>query len=315
MTKIKYFVLTVAAACLFTACPAPDGNSAANTENANANAAKPEAEAPTKDALVALEKSAYDAWKNKDAKFWEDFLADKFVGYGQTGKLDKASAMKEYAGENCDVKSFEFSDESMTPLGNDAAFITYKVSVDGTCAGQKLPASSWAVGAYVREDGKWKGAFHAESPVIDPKAPAPHGTAGPAAAPSANSKDEAAKPDAATEALFAVEKKAWDDWKAGNAKGLEEFAGKNMVSLSSTDGWTARDVTLKRWAEPCEIKSVSLTDPASVSFGADYAVLTFVSSVDGTCGGQAVGKEWGATIYGKEDGAWKAVMTMGTPAK
>ncbi len=313
MTSIKYFVLTVAAACILTACPAPDGNTAANTENANANANAPEttAAAPTKEALVTLEKSAYEAWKNKDAKFWDTFLADNFIGYGQTGKLDKASASKEYAGEECDVKSFEFSDETMTPIGTDAAFITYKVSVDGTCAGQKLPASSWAVGVYTRDGDNWKGAFHAEAPVVDPKAPAK--PAAPAKA--AESKEEAAKPDAATEALFTVEKKAWDDWKAGNAKGLDEFAGKEMVSLSSTDGWTARDVTLKRWAEPCEIKSVSLTDPASMSFGSDFGLLTFTSSVDGTCGGQAVGKEWGATIYAKEGDAWKAIMTFGTPAK
>jgi hypothetical protein len=314
MTSIKYFVLTVAAACLFTACPAPDANTSANQENTNANAntAESTAEAPTKDALVTLEKSAYDAWKNKDAKFWEDFLADKFVGYGQTGKLDKASAMKEYAGAECDVKSFEFSGESMTPLGNDAAFITYKVSVDGTCAGQKLPASSWAVGAYVRENGKWKGAFHAETPVPDPKAAAP--AAAPAKA--AESKEEAAKPDAATEALFSIEKKAWEDWKAGNAKGLDEWAGKNLVTLSAAEGWTDRAASLKRWAEDkCEIKSMSITDPASVSFGADYALLTFTSSLDGTCNGQPLGKEWGATIFAKEDGAWKAVMEMGTPAK
>jgi hypothetical protein len=311
MTNFKYFVLTVAAACLFTACPAPDANTSANNENTNANTAESTAAAPTKEALMTLEKSAYEAWKNKDAKFWDTFLTDKFVGYGQTGKLDKASASKEYAGENCDVKSFEFSDESMTPLGTDAAFITYKVSVDGTCAGQKLPASSWAVGVYVREGDNWNGLFHAEAPVVDPKAPAKPA----AAAPAAESKEEAAKPDAATEALFAVEKKAWDDWKAGNAKGLDEFAGKDMVSLSSVDGWTARDVTLKRWAEPCEIKSLSLTDPASVSLGPDYGLLTFTSSVDGTCGGAAVGKEFGATIYGKEGDAWKAVMTFGTPAK
>ena len=38
--------------------------------------------APTKVALMTLEKSAYEAWKSKDAKFWDTFLSDKFVGYG-----------------------------------------------------------------------------------------------------------------------------------------------------------------------------------------------------------------------------------------
>ncbi len=335
MTKFKYFVLTVAAACLFAACPAPDSNAPANTENANT--AEPAAAAPTKEELFTLEKSAYEAWKNKDAKFWDTFLSDKFVGYGQSGKLDKASASKEYTGAECDVKSFSLSDENMKALGNDAAFITYKTTIDGTCGGQKLPANSYAVGVYVREGDKWKGAFHAEAPIVDPKAaekPAEPATAEakkeeakPADATTAEAKKEEAKPadakpdaaadtkpDAATEALFAVEKKAWEDWKAGNAKGLDEFAGKEMLSLSPTDGWTARDVTLKRWAEPCEIKSVSLTDPASVAFGSDFALLTFKSEVDGKCGGQTVPAEWGATIYAKEDGVWKAVMTFGTPA-
>ncbi|HUF03010.1 MAG TPA: nuclear transport factor 2 family protein [Aridibacter sp.] len=315
MNKIKYFVLTVAAACLFAACVAQDGNAPANTENANTNAAETSAAAPTKEALMTLEKSAYEAWKNKDAKFWDTFLADNFVGYGQSGKLDKASATKEYTGAECDVKSYELSDGTMTPLGNDAAFITYKTTVDGTCGGQKIPANSWAVGVYVRDGEEWKGAFHAEAPVVDPKAPAKPAAPAPAAeSKEGDAKPAEAKPDADTEALMAVEKKAWEDWKSGNAEGLEEFAGKDMISLSPTGGWTARDATLKRWAEPCEIKSVSLTDPASVSLGSDHALLTFSSSVDGTCGGQSVPNERGATIYAKEDGVWKAIMTFGTPA-
>ena len=31
-----------------------------------------------------LEKSAYAAWKSKDAKFWGTFLSDKFVGWGES---------------------------------------------------------------------------------------------------------------------------------------------------------------------------------------------------------------------------------------
>lgn len=308
MTSIRHFVLIIAAAALFAACTPQDANNSANNENTNTNTAESSSSAPTKEEIMALERSAYEAWKNKDAKFWDTFLAEKFVGYGQTGKLDKDTAAKEYTGAECDVKSFELSNEEMTTLGDDAAFITYKTSVDATCGGQKVPANTWAVGVYVREDGKWKGAFHAEAPIADPNAPAP-----PAAPASAESKEDAAKPDAATDELFAVEKKAWEAWKAGDKEGLESFAGKNMTSLSPADGWTARDVTLKRWSEPCEINSVSITNPGSISLGDDYALLTFDSSVDGKCGDQAVPAERGATIYAKEDGAWKAVMTFGTP--
>ena len=64
---------------------------------------------PTKDALVTPEKSAYQAWKSGDEKFWDGFLADKFVGYGSSGKLDKASAAQEFRGLGCQINSYDLS--------------------------------------------------------------------------------------------------------------------------------------------------------------------------------------------------------------
>ena len=126
--------------------------------------------APAEDALVTLEKSAYEAWKSKDAKFWDTFLSDTFVGYGSSGKLDKASAATEYTGADCEIKSYVLSDEEMKALSNDAALLTYLATVDATCGGQKVPVNSWAASVYVRDGDKWKEAFHAEAPVVDPKA-------------------------------------------------------------------------------------------------------------------------------------------------
>lgn len=313
MKRIGLFVISLAAATLLAACGAPVSNTGTNISNAsNTNTGKTVAAAPTKEALMTLERSAYEAWKTKDAKFWDTFLAANFVGFGQGVKLDKASATKQYTGADCEIKSYTLSDEQMKPLGNDAALITYKTTIDGTCGGKKVPAATWATGVYVREGNAWKGAFHAEAPVIDPKAPPVQ-----AAAPM-KKDDPAAKPmetksDPSTDALMAIEKKAWEDWKDKNAKGLDEFAAKEMVSLSAAEGWTDRAASLKRWAEPCEIKSVSITDPASVAFGTEYALLTFKSAVDGKCGDQTVPSELGATVYAKEGGVWKALMTMGSP--
>ena len=156
-----------AAALVFTACA---GSALANNANAANTAEKTAPAAPTKDALVTLEKSAYEAWKSKDAKFWDTFLSDKFVGWGSSGRLDKASATKEYTGADCEIKSYALSDEQMQPLGKDAALITHKTTVDGTCSGQKVPVNSWVASVYVRDGDRWKAAFHAEAPVVDPKA-------------------------------------------------------------------------------------------------------------------------------------------------
>jgi len=52
--------------------------------------------------------------------FWDTFLSDKFVGYCSSGKLDKASAIQEFRGLGCEIKSYDLSNERMKPLGNDA---------------------------------------------------------------------------------------------------------------------------------------------------------------------------------------------------
>src|ERR1700752_4738734 len=98
MPKIKYFLFIAAVAVVFTAC---DGNAPANKANAASAAEKIPRAAPTKVPLVTLEKSSYEAWKSKDAKFWDTFLSDKFVGWSSSGRLDKTSGTEEYTGAEC----------------------------------------------------------------------------------------------------------------------------------------------------------------------------------------------------------------------
>src|ERR1700751_2295300 len=106
---------------------------------------------PQKVVLITLEKSAYEAWKSKDSRFWGTFLSGKFVGWGSFGKVNKASAIKEYTRADCEIKSYALSDEQVSLLGKDAALITYKATVNGTCGGQQLPTNSLAAAIYVRD--------------------------------------------------------------------------------------------------------------------------------------------------------------------
>lgn len=320
MNRFKYLVLVVAAAFALTACEPAANTTSSNAvvKNTNANVmsnsnAATTAAAPTKEALMSLERSAYEAWKNKDAKFWDTFLTANFVGYGAAGKLDKAAASKEYAGADCEVKSSTLSDEQMTQLGPDAALITYKLAQDATCGGRKLPTNSWAAGVYVREGSQWKGAFHAEAPIADPAA-TPAAAKAPVKPASANTTaSPAATTGAEADAMFALEKKAWEAWIKKDAKGLEDWSSTNMTTFTDK-GRQSRADAIKTWTtDPCEIKSVNLSDPASVSFGSDFALLTFRSAVDGKCSANAVPPMHGASIYAKEAGGWKVLFTMNTP--
>ncbi len=308
MAKIKYF----AAALVFTACA---GTVPANFAIAASTVEKTTPAAPTKDALVKLEKSAYEAWKSKDAKFWGTFLWDKFVGNSSLGRLDKASAAQQYSGSDCEIRSYALSDVQVQPLGKDAALITHKTTVDGTCDGRKIPASSWVASVYVRDGDKWKAAFHAEAPVVDPKA-AP---VKPAELNGTSQKDEAtpADRDAGTDALLAVEKKLWEDWRTHNAKKIGELTAIDIsfINIFGTHLATKADA-LKDWSAPyCDVKSISFTDVAGRMLSPTVGILTFEATADGTCYGQKVGPIWGTSVYVKHGDVWKWTFGINLPAR
>jgi hypothetical protein len=316
--KIRYVLIAVLSAVLFTACePAANTNTATNANsnaanaNANVNANRAAAPAPTKDELMALERSAWDAWKNKNAGFWEGFLSAKFAGYGQAGRLDKAAAMKEYAGAECDVKSVTITDDQMMQIAPDVAAVSYKVATDGTCGGQKVPASQWSGGLYVRENGKWVGAFHASAPEFDPKAP-------PAAAKPASQPPPAAAPnssDPTTTAILAAETKIWEAWKNKDAATLESSLGKDFTVIFGMGRFT-RAEAVKMWAteSKCEVKSYSLTDAKTTPLANNITLLTFKGGGTGTCDGQPITTEWYGVAYANEGGTWRPVWALSIPA-
>jgi hypothetical protein len=313
MAKVKYFVLAAAAALVYTASAK---DALANNANATKTPEKTGQAGPTKVALVTLEKSAYAAWKSKDAKFWDTFLSDKFVGWGSSGRLDKASATKEFTGADCAIKSYALSDEQMSPLGKGAALITYKITVDGTCGGQEVPANSWAASVYVRDGDKWKGVFHAEASVVDPKA----ALAKPADKKKAPQKDKAqsAAADASTDAMLAVEKTVWEAWRAHDGKKLEDLTAKDIsfINIFGTYFATKADA-LKDWTGAgCDVKSVSVTEDARTMLSQTTGILTFKGTADGTCYGQEVNSViWGTSIYVKDGDAWKWTFGINVPGR
>ena len=312
MTKFKYLVLAAAAAFYFNVYGAPAENAPAN--NANAAVTKLAAAAPTKAALMALEKSSFEAWKNKDAKFWNTFLSDKFVGYGSDGKLDKASATKEYTGADCEIKSYALTDDKMTLLGNDAALITFKATVDGTCGGQKLPVISMAASVFVRDGANWKAAFYAEAPIVDAKA----ASVKPADKKESPIKDKSktAAANTAPAALVAAEKAIWEAWRTHDAKKLAYLTTKEIsfINIFGTYFATKADA-LKDWtSEGCKVKSTSVTNAKATMLSPTVGILTFNGGADGTCFGQKVGPIWGTSIYVKDGSVWKWTFGINLPA-
>lgn len=302
MIKLLTFCCVAALAAASTAC-GPAATSGANTANTT-NAAKPVATAPTKESLVAMENKAFEAWSKKDGKFFEGLMTDNFVAMTPMGPVDKTASLKEITESKCEVKSYSFSDEQMTPVGADVAVLTYKASADYTCDGKKQPGNVWAASIYTRSGNEWKAVYHNETPVADPNA-----KPGPPPPPSIKEATET-KPDALTETLLSEEKKNWEAWKTRDAKILEDALTKDFIAIEAT-GRMDKAATIKAWAESkCDVKSYSLTDAKSVSINPTTAMLTFRGNAEGTCDGQPLSNLWATTLFTKDGETWRPVFYM-----
>ena len=337
MNKLKYLVLTAVAAAVFTACGAPAGNAPANNAN-SANTAKTVAAAPSKEDLIARETQAWNSWKAKNGKYFEDYLTDNAIGMGNGGRVDKAAIVKRISDPTCDVNNFSFSDEQMTPLGADAALLTYKATQDAKCGGKVLPAGVWAATFLVRSGDKWKAAFHAEAAIVDPKAASAPVTKIETRVTTKDGKpltedgkplnenyrksipkDEAktTAPDALTDALIPAEKTLWEAWKDHDGQRIDELTTKEMsfINIFGAHFATKADA-LKDWTSPgCDVKSVSISDARGTTLSPDVRFLTFMGRADGTCFGQKVGPIWGTSVYIKEGETWKWTFGINLPAE
>ena len=114
--------------------------------------------------LSANETALWNAWKNKDPKPFQMWLAADSVMIGDQGVGTKADVIKMMGSMPCEVKSFTLSDWKLTMADADDAVITYKGVADGTCGGQPIP-TVWASSLWTNRKGKWLAFSHQETPV------------------------------------------------------------------------------------------------------------------------------------------------------
>ena len=312
MGMFKRFAFTAAAALVFTGC---FGNVLAGNANASSTIENTAATGLSKDALVALEKRAYEARKSKNGAFWDTFLSEDFVGWGRSGRLDRVSATKEYTGADCDINSYALSEAKVSPRGKQAALITYKATVDGTCGGQRIPANSWVAGVYIRYGGQWKAAFHAQAVVVDPAAPTVKAVYKDVAQGGAKANRTAQDARAAT--LLAIERAVWEAWKDHETKKLSDLMAEDISFINIFGTYLAdKAKALENWSGiGCDVRSVGVTDAVATMLSPTVGVLTFKATADGTCFGQKVGPVWGSSIYVKYGDAWKWTFGINVPAR
>ena len=343
-TILMVSLFAVIAFALGGCAPAANTNANANT-NTNANSA-PKAAAPTAESLMALENKAWEAYKNKDGKYFEGFLSDNVIDGNGRPTMPRAEVAKMISEHKEDVKTFSLSEPHVTSAGADAAVLTYKATFDATENGKTLPSPKTVATVFVRSGTEWKAIYHNEVAVMDaaktgntPKkdaapaaekkdATAPTGDKKVSAIPATNSNTASngnasnnassagASTDAAlTDALLAVEKKGWEAWKAKDAKALGETTTKDIVFVDTTGKVTRGADVMKMWTtdNPCTVSSVSLSDGKGTSITKDAAILVYKGTAVGTCGDMKLEPLWGTTVFVKEGDAWRGVYIFESP--
>lgn len=302
MKKILVLVslLLLVAAC--TTEPGPNINTPTNANNAT-----PKTAAPSEADLIAKEKAAWDAIKQKDYAAFGNLLASDYVEVTDQGVLDKAGIV-------ADVKDFiptdlTFSDWKMIPIDNDAAILTYSLTQKGTYKGKEIPPGPYRVAAaWVNRDGKWQAFYYQQTAVTKMPPPPPA-----AASPSPKSDKAAATPAAklaeAGPDPIANEKLVWDALKTRNYDAFGALLDAAFVELTGPAVYDKAG-SVKSVAE-FDATGFESSEWKAGKLDADAAFVTYLV----TPKDPKWDKERHSTIWVNRNGKWLGLLHVGTPVK
>src|SRR5436190_8617102 len=114
--------------------------------------------APDKDAMMAKEKAAWQAFKDKNAADFKKVVAADFLGVYAEGISDMKKELDDM--QKWDMKSFAISDYTAIASGADTMMSTYKVTIEGTYDGKDASGTYNAGSVWKMKKGGWQAIFH-----------------------------------------------------------------------------------------------------------------------------------------------------------
>jgi len=261
--------------------------------------------------LAGLEKQAFEAWKNKDGKFFDGFLSQNFMMLEGGQTLDKVKTAEMIGASTCEVKSYSMSDEQVTPVTPDVVVITMKLTLDVTCDGKPMPSPVTSASVYVKQGNDWKGAFHSEVPIVDPK----NSTASVPKPPAGSTKPQPGPNSELTAKLLEREKMGWDAWRNHDQAKLNDFVADGAYAVGMFgERMPNKAEIVKNWSEPCDVKSLTLDNEHAVEIAPGVALLFYKGTAAGKCGEMDIKPEWAATLYTKQGDTWRGAFFLASPA-
>ena len=114
--------------------------------------------APDKDEIMAKEKAAWQAFKDKNADDFKKVVDHDMVGVYADGIANMAKEMEDM--KKWDMKSFAISDYTAISDEPDVMVTSYKVKIEGTFDGKDASGTYNAGSVWKIENGKWLAIFH-----------------------------------------------------------------------------------------------------------------------------------------------------------
>src|SRR5213594_3110835 len=113
---------------------------------------------PDKAAMEAKEKSAWQAFKDKNSDAFKKVISAKLMAVYAEGFSDMQKELADM--QKWDMKSFAISDYKVTSDGSDTVVTTYKVAVEGTYDGKDQSGTYNAASVWKKQKGEWQAIFH-----------------------------------------------------------------------------------------------------------------------------------------------------------
>src|SRR5947199_2204963 len=128
---------------------------------AQKNPSKPAKSAASESTITDLEKSAWEAYKNKQADAFKALMSKDYCGVYAEGVKNLDAELADLA--KTDLRDYSFTDVKVVLPHPKMAVITYKAKVQASMGGTDMSGTYNSGSVWVQQGGKWVGAFHTES--------------------------------------------------------------------------------------------------------------------------------------------------------
>src|SRR5262249_8977090 len=127
---------------------------------AQASPTKPAKSASNETAITDLEKSACEAYKNKQGNAFKKLCSKDYYGEYAEGIKNLDGAVADMA--KPDLRHHSLADVRVVVPSSDVALITYKTTMQETSEGKDMSGTYNSASVWVKKGGKWLGVFHTE---------------------------------------------------------------------------------------------------------------------------------------------------------